>query len=136
MSNAKKIPGTVEAWESGELGNDEAHAVVVPEASTEVDQTLGLQAVSIRLQKSLIDDFKFLAEEHGMGYQPLMREALRRFAESEMKRLAVQYANERRQVVAETKQAQPQRTKKVDKDCGEAAMDHADHHEAPRKKAA
>lgn len=134
MSNAKKIPGTVEAWESGELGNDEGHAVVVPEASTETDQTLGLQAVSIRLQKSLIDDFKFLAEEHGMGYQPLMREALRRFAESEMKRLAVQYANERRQVVAEAKQAQG--TKKVEKHCAEPAMSHADHREVPRKKVA
>ncbi|WP_454767002.1 hypothetical protein [Cupriavidus campinensis] len=36
-----------------------------------------------------------------MGYQPLMREALRRFAEAEMKRLAVQYANERRRGSAE-----------------------------------
>lgn len=97
MSNAKKIRGTVEAWERGELGNDEAHAVAVPEATAELDQALGLQAVSIRLQKSLIDDFRFLADVHGMGYQPLMREALRRFAEAEIKRLAVRYANEKRE---------------------------------------
>lgn len=105
MGNAKKIPGTTEAWERGELGEDEAHAVVVPEASEELDRALGLQAVSIRLQKSLIDDFKFLAEEHGMGYQPLMREALRRFAEAEMKRLAIKYAGERRRAAKEPGEA-------------------------------
>jgi uncharacterized protein (DUF4415 family) len=111
MSNAKKIPGTVEAWELGDLGEDEAHAVVAPDESAALDRALGLQAVSIRLQKSLISDFKFLAEEHGMGYQPLMREALRRFAEAEMKRLAVKYANERRRGAAEQGDSKPKRPK-------------------------
>ncbi|MNY35749.1 hypothetical protein D3C86_1701780 [compost metagenome] len=111
MSNAKKIPGTVEAWEQGGLGEDEAHAVVAPDESAALDRALGLQAVSIRLQKSLISDFKFLAEEHGMGYQPLMREALRRFAEAEMKRLAVKYANERRRGAAAQGDSKPKRPK-------------------------
>lgn len=140
MSNAKKIPGTVEAWENGELGNDEEYAVVVPEASAEVDQALGLQAVSIRLQKSLIEDFKFLAQEHGIGYQPLMREALRRFAESEMRRLAVQYANERRQeVTGHVEPAAQRRTKKTEhaEQKLEKKSEHAEHgHASSQKRAA
>lgn len=97
MMNAPvKIEGSVENWESGALGRDPAHAKRAPkELEQQMDEAQGLQAISIRLKKELIEDFKFIAKQHGMGYQPLMREALRRFAESEYKRIAVQLANEK-----------------------------------------
>ena len=45
-----------------------------------------MQPISIRLPQSLIETFKLLGQEHGLGYQPLMRRVLTRFAEAEMKR--------------------------------------------------
>jgi uncharacterized protein (DUF4415 family) len=95
MTPTAKIEDTAEAWESGALGRDPAFArVASPETQKAVDDALGLQAISIRLDKSLIDDFKTIAKIHGIGYQPLMREALKRFAESEYKRIAIQLHNE------------------------------------------
>lgn len=86
MSTKEKILGTDEAWESGQLGADEKHARLVdPETAGQIDDALGLQMISIRLDKSLIESFKMLGSFHGVGYQPLMRDALKRFAETEMK---------------------------------------------------
>jgi hypothetical protein len=79
-----------DAWEQGALGQSEDHAEVVElslEEEKAIDEAIGLQMISIRLQKSLIEDFKFIAEIHGLGYQTLMRQILCRFAESEKKRL-------------------------------------------------
>jgi predicted DNA binding CopG/RHH family protein len=94
MENAMKTPkieGSVENWESGALGQDAAHAKRAPkELDQAVDDSLGLQAISIRLSKELIEDYKIIAKMHGIGYQPLMRDALKRFAESEYKRLAIE----------------------------------------------
>lgn len=93
MSEIQKIEDTVEAWETGQLGNDEQFVrKVSPEDQKQIDDSLGLQAISIRLDKDLIDTFKQLAKIHGMGYQPLMREVLKRFAESEIKVLIAQMA--------------------------------------------
>lgn len=68
-----------EAWDNRELGASEEH---VRKASSDrekaLDQRLGLQTISIRLQKSLIDDLKSLAEEDGIGYQPFVRQILMR----------------------------------------------------------
>lgn len=90
MSTTDKIPGTIEAWEDGSLGEDAAHVRrASPETCAAVEEALGLQAISIRLNKDLIDTFKRLATYYGVGYQPLMRDALRRFAESEMKRIVI-----------------------------------------------
>lgn len=81
-----KIVGTAEAWDSGVLGADEAHAKKAPSAlSQQIDEALAMQMISIRLDQSLIDSFKLLGKVHGVGYQPLMRDALKRFADSEMK---------------------------------------------------
>lgn len=86
MTDKVKIPGTPEAWESGALGEDEKHAHVADQATTnQIDEALGLQMISIRLDKTLIDSFKLLGQFHGVGYQPLMRDALKRFADCEMK---------------------------------------------------
>jgi uncharacterized protein (DUF4415 family) len=96
MENLEMIDGTIENWESGALGRSFEHArPVSKEMERELDEARGLQAISIRLNKALIDDFKFIAKFHGRGYQPLMRDALRRFAESEIKKIAVALANEK-----------------------------------------
>lgn len=92
----EKIIGTAEVWESGELGQDVEHAVVAPVAlAQQIDDVLGLQMISIRLPKELIDDFRMIAQVNKIGYQPLMRDALKRFAEAELKKMAVQYANDK-----------------------------------------
>ena len=78
-------------WDNRELGTDEDSVKVVePDAARQraVDESVGLQMISIRLPKALIDNFKFLGDVHGLKYQTLMRQILARFAESEMKRLA------------------------------------------------
>jgi uncharacterized protein (DUF4415 family) len=95
----EKIHGTEEAWESGALGLDERYVAVDPEqAATEalIEQTLGLKPISIRLDASLIEDFKMLGEIEGIGYQTLMRTVLRRFAEAEIKHLAHAWYEQRR----------------------------------------
>lgn len=88
MSADAKIPGSAEAWEEGRLGLSDKHVRRADEGtSARVDEALGLQAISIRIPKAVIDTYKLLAGIHGVGYQPLMRDALCRFAEAEMKQL-------------------------------------------------
>jgi hypothetical protein len=75
-----KIDSTDEAWDSGALGASEAHAELAPAGLDEqIDASLGLQAISIRLPKQLIEAYKLIAAHHGLGYQPLMRDILQRF---------------------------------------------------------
>ncbi|TAM89699.1 MAG: hypothetical protein EPN41_03115 [Candidimonas sp.] len=88
MNNATKIPGTIDAWESGTLGKSREHAKLVDaETRQAIEETLAMQMISIRLPKSVIEDFKALASLEGIGYQPLMREALTRFAHGESRRI-------------------------------------------------
>jgi hypothetical protein len=83
-----KIPDTEEAWLSGELGMDEEFVAVAPDDDESIiNDQLDLQPISIRLEKSLIEDFKLIAAMHGLGYQPLMRQSLKRFADCEKKRI-------------------------------------------------
>lgn len=89
MSDTPKIPDTDEAWENGDLGRDKRFVRRVEENDDKaIDESLGLQMISIRLHKSLIEEFKVIAAIHGIGYQTLMRQSLTRFARGEMKRLA------------------------------------------------
>ena len=86
MSKHKKIPASDVAWESGELGNDPKFAKIFEgDIQQQIDDALAMQPISIRLPKSLIETFKLLGRKHGLGYQPLMRRVLARFAEAEMK---------------------------------------------------
>ena len=92
----QKIVGSPEAWEEGKLGQDDAFVRPAPkELEQQVDEALCLKAISIRLPTELIDDFKFIASHHGVSYQPLMREALKRFADAEYKLIAIELANEK-----------------------------------------
>ncbi len=70
-----------ELWESKQLGASAEHARrVSPEKSKEIDDALGLQAISIRLQKELVEQLKELARQDGIGYQPYIRQLLTRHA--------------------------------------------------------
>ncbi len=76
MSKKGKIPASDDAWESGKLGDDPEFARVSSDSDAAIDGAAGLLQISIRLQRSLVEDFKRLAESQGIGYQPLMRQAL------------------------------------------------------------
>ena len=83
---ASKMASTDEAWESGRLGCDESSVRVAgPELESLVDESLGLQAISIRLPRHLIEAYKLIAAHHGVGYQPLMRDILQRFVPEGLK---------------------------------------------------
>lgn len=87
------IADTPEAWEEGTLGNNPEFAVRLDPATwaseqRALDEALGLKAISIRLETELIEEFKMIAQYHKIGYQPLMRQALHRFAKSELKQMA------------------------------------------------
>jgi vacuolar-type H+-ATPase subunit C/Vma6 len=110
MSTNPSIVGTDEAWENGDLGNDDEFVGQLSDhdALAEIElinDSLGLQPISIRLENSLIDDFKAIATIHGLGYQTLMRQALKRFAECEKKQLVQAMAAEIKAKIEEHKVA-------------------------------
>jgi predicted DNA binding CopG/RHH family protein len=93
-----KIPSSVEAWESRQLGADEqfAEAVENPDFEKRLESQLGLKPISIRVPEQLIEDFKLIASLNGtIGYQTLMKQCLKRFADSELKRIGRDLATER-----------------------------------------
>lgn len=104
-----KIAGTEEAWESRQLGADAAHAKPVSaEYTKQIEESLGLQMISIRLDKSLIDSFKAIGAFHGIGYQPLMRDALKRFAEHELRNIVQGIVeSQRKKLVIEKVETKP-----------------------------
>lgn len=90
-----KIEGTPENWDDRSLGAEEEYVAVADHIDEQsINDQLELHQISIRLQRSLIEDFKQVAKLHGLGYQPLMRQALTRFIESEKKRLLNARVNE------------------------------------------
>jgi len=84
----KKIEGTAEAWENDLLGTDAKHAHKSKLDNSVVDEAMDLQMISIRLQKDLLADLKKIAAVNGIGYQPLMKQVLRRYVDSEMRMMA------------------------------------------------
>lgn len=65
-----------------------------PELEREMFKALGMRAISIRLPNGLIDAFKAVANLHGVGYQPLMRDVLERWLLGELRHLAQQQSAE------------------------------------------
>ena len=93
-----KDKADIDQWESGELGRDEKFVRKSDSDRTKLDDKIGLQMISIRLQKSLIDDLKDIAELNGIGYQPLMKQVLKRFVDAEKKQLLREMALEQRNI--------------------------------------
>lgn len=85
MARSEKARVSVDAWEDGNLGRDEKF-VKVADAAEEfaVDEALDLKLISIRLPKKLISQYKLIGHFHGVGYQPLMRDILERYARNEI----------------------------------------------------
>lgn len=74
----------IEQWEDGDLGAS-ADSVRVSTNTESLDDALEMQLISIRLQKKLIADLKRVAGHYGLGYQPMIRDLLTRFANAELK---------------------------------------------------
>lgn len=89
-----KTQGSIENWEERNLGADENFVGIDEDFNISFDDAHDLQLISIRLSKSLIENYKFLANLNGLGYQPLMREVLKRWADCENKKLARDLAEE------------------------------------------
>ncbi|WP_116919361.1 hypothetical protein [Tamilnaduibacter salinus] len=94
---ASQDSGAPEAWEDGSLGCEEEFVSVSTNVDEDtLDAAADLKPISIRRQQSLIDDYKRIAEINDIGYQPLIRQVLKRFADSEKKRLLRERAVELR----------------------------------------
>lgn len=127
-----KIPGTAEAWEDRQLGAEEQFADPVQDRELEsrIDAALGLKMISIRIPERLIEDFKIIAAANGgMGYQTLMKQCLKRFADSELKRMAREMAADRAKTVAAAVHEAARHTK------GAKSVVIDDGEERPRKRA-
>lgn len=106
-----------EKWEDGTLGASAEHAVRVPEASAALDEAMELQLISIRLQKSLIENLKAIAAYNGIGYQPMIRDLLNRFAVCETKQILRDQAAElarREEQLARQQESEPESTPPVE----------------------
>ena len=101
----KKIKGTEEAWESGQLGQSPEHIAKVTIDDLNLNEALELKSISIRMPQPLLDDLKLVAEIHGMGYQPLIKQVLARFVEAE-KKIALK---EKQKAIQEQSTPEPQR---------------------------
>lgn len=93
MNMKTKIVDPDDAWDSREVGADEQYVEVAPDISKELDAALDLHPISIRLQKPLVENLKALAHLHGLGYQPLIRQILTRWVDSELKQMVAQRVN-------------------------------------------
>ena len=85
MAKKKRSAARPDPWETGELGNDERYvrrASATEEAR--IEAALGLRMISIRLPERLIEQLKLIAVHRGIGYQPMMRDVLSRFARGEL----------------------------------------------------
>ncbi len=80
MTSMPKSFDDAELWETGQLGASEEYVrVVSPEKTKAIHEALGLQPITISLQKELVDELKVLATKEGLGYQPFIRHVLTKY---------------------------------------------------------
>ena len=85
MASKKGRAARPDPWETGELGNDERYVRRAGAAEeARIETALGLRMISIRLPELLIEQLKLIAVHRGIGYQPMMRDVLSRFARAEL----------------------------------------------------
>jgi predicted DNA binding CopG/RHH family protein len=88
-------------WDAGELGQDERFVKkAAASAEKALDGALNLEAISIRLSKDLIDQYKKTAGVLGVGYQPLMRDAIERMSKTYMQE-AIKVLQEKKESLAD-----------------------------------
>lgn len=90
-----KIIGTPEAWESGQLGKDPAYATALnadeqSKDESAIDAAFGLKPISIRMEIEILESLKAIAKHRGLGYQPMIRQVLQRWVDSELKQIALE----------------------------------------------
>ena len=81
-------PELDELWDNGTLGRDEHYAAEGRTTVAEIDEILGVETVSLRFNKELLQDLKDIAELNGLGYQPLIKQILQRFVDGEKRMIA------------------------------------------------
>lgn len=95
MRTAKR--NTAKAKEPENIGTDESSVgVASQEIHDAVDSGLGMKLISIRLPISLIEEFKIIADYNHVGYQPLIRNMLKRCADAELKRIGLDLYHKQR----------------------------------------
>lgn len=106
-SLVERIEADADNWgPAGKFGNDEKHVKPAPpEAAQALEDALELQLISIRLSKGLLRDLKHIAEWHGIGYQPMIRDLLNRFVKSEIPAILERQLAELRRSVEEDQQS-------------------------------
>jgi predicted DNA binding CopG/RHH family protein len=88
MATRRKVIDADAAWDARELGQDARYAKKVnKKLETNLEAAMGFRLISIRMQKKLLDDLKFIAVAHNIGYQPLIRDVLSRFVDHEKKEI-------------------------------------------------
>jgi hypothetical protein len=81
MARTHKARVSGDAWETRKLGAEEEYARAAEAfEGIALDEALDLHMISIRLPKTLIGQLKLIAHFNGVGYQPLMRDILSRYA--------------------------------------------------------
>jgi hypothetical protein len=99
-------------WEDFDKHLTEASvSAVPPEEEAAIEEALGLQLISIRLQKSLIANLKVIADFHQVGYQPLIRDLLNRFVRSEMQIVLHKLIEQKQAMLAQVKEEAESQTK-------------------------
>jgi predicted DNA binding CopG/RHH family protein len=96
MSNANNVETPEDDWEQEDMHLDPSnYRKSTDQEDKELDDALGLQMISIRLQKDLLDQLKLIAKFHGIGYQPMVRDVLSRWARREIVDIAKQQMEEK-----------------------------------------
>lgn len=84
MSNST---ATKQPWEDFDSDLEEFATSPTEAQKEEIDSVLAMQMISIRMPRDLVDRMKAIAKVHGIGYQPLIRVAVERFARYEIRRI-------------------------------------------------
>ncbi len=88
LKEIEKFDKDTELWETRQLGASAEHAVPISdEEEKEIDDAMGLQLLSFRIQKSIIEQLRQLSKLEGIGYQPLMRQVLTKYVRENEHRL-------------------------------------------------
>jgi len=77
-----------EKWDE-HVATEEHTRFLSDDEQKEMDEAEGLQPISIRLSKSLIETLKGLSKVEGIGYQPLIRHVLTKYAKANEYKLDV-----------------------------------------------
>lgn len=85
---SSRLIDTSELWDTGDLGEDERYVTVTrpsKEDEAVLNESLGIEEVSIRMNKDLVEDFKRLAETERVTYKGLMKRILKDYIKSRSK---------------------------------------------------